>query len=196
MLRTRTLDPMRDGWTLDSPLTPQQWPFKPRVLTKVLPTWYVQFLSPVCESGKTSAQSFSQTSTKTSQTTITRKRASSFTNIKNLWLVYPHHSTRLPQPCRGKRSLDTWFSPYSQQLVLWLLGMTSQEALILTCKMHLDQNLWTSSCSRSFTVSNIPATSYTGQSQNIHSSSVDPSAPSPATDHNFPFSEDHLNKWT
>ena len=25
------------------PLTPQQWPFKPRALTRVLPTWPVQF---------------------------------------------------------------------------------------------------------------------------------------------------------
>ena len=110
MLRTRTLDPMTDGWTLDYPLTPQQWPFKPRVLTKVLPTWHVQFLSPVCESGKTSAQSFSQTSTQTSQSTITRKRAPpSFTDIENLWLGYLHLSTRLLQPCRSKRSLETWF---------------------------------------------------------------------------------------
>ena len=31
------------------PLTPQQWPFKPRALTRVLPTWPVQFFvsSPV-----------------------------------------------------------------------------------------------------------------------------------------------------
>lgn len=36
-----------EGWlNSGSPLTPQRWPFKPTVLTRVLPTWAIQSLSP------------------------------------------------------------------------------------------------------------------------------------------------------